>query len=154
MIDIYSIPNDRKDVDFGDLPMAAESTISHQWWPLVVIDDGYRSVSYISLVPLATIEPWTVSAANGASGTIGRANVANGTIGRVSGTIGRIIDQWTTYKTIVDTYAQMLFLSLESCSFSHLISSLCVYSPRLNSSVFDAILYARHFPALVILPTV
>ena len=41
---------------------------------------------------------------------------------------------------------EMLFLSLESCMFSHLLSSLRVYSPHLNSSNFDAILNCVIFP--------
>ena len=52
-----------------------------------------------TIVPLATKEPWTVLAANGANVTIGRANGANSTIGRSNATIGKNIGQWTIYKT-------------------------------------------------------
>ena len=35
---------------FGDLSLAAEASIGHQWGPLVVIGDQlYRSVSYTSM---------------------------------------------------------------------------------------------------------
>ena len=78
-----------------------EAKYTHCWYVRNSLNGNIGNLLLLPFVPLTTIEPWTVSAANGASGTIGRTNGTSGTTGRsngANGTIGKMTDQWTVYK--------------------------------------------------------
>ena len=106
----------------------------------------------VPLIPLVTIDSKSVSAANGANGSIGRTNGTNGTIGRANGVSGTIGKNDRSMNDVQDTLLTDTCWNVVSVIWKLYVFSLkfafniTCFSPRLNSSNFDAILNDVIFP--------